>query len=57
MLMNLLTLHIDKNPCRRNPCGRNQKCTPIVPITGGHNCTCENNYLEKNGTCVHGKIA
>jgi hypothetical protein len=56
MLMDLLTLYIDKNPCRRNPCGRNQKCTPII-ATGGHNCACENSFIEKNGICVsHGKI-
>ena len=48
--MDLLTLYIDKMPCQRNPCRRNQKCTPIV-ATGGRNCTCEKNFIEINGTC------
>jgi hypothetical protein len=51
MLIALLTLYFDKDPCLTNPCGGNRKCTPIA-ATGGRNCTCEKNFIEKNGTCA-----
>ena len=47
----IFSLRLDKSPCRTNPCGKNEICTPFS-MTGERNCTCKENFETKDGICV-----